>query len=146
MQYPLYLGTALLLALSLLFLGTAQAASWPYRYQADALLEQPNGQPASDARAYLDIRSYRPGEGRITLVFANGSRSSAAGFNARIRFLDADGELLREEHFESRLGKADTEGAFERMLSRALRVDAFARVEVEFFLDENRPLQHAGLE
>ena len=146
MQYPLYLGTAVLLALSLLFLGTAQAASWPYHYQADALLEQPNGQPAGDARAYLEIRSYRPGEGRITLVFANGSRSSVARFNARIRFLDADGKVLREEHFESRLGAADSEGAFERMLSRALRVEAFARVDAEFYLDGNRPLQRAGLE
>lgn len=146
MQYPLYLGTAALLVMSLLFLGTAQATSWPYTYHADALLEQANGQAASDARAYLEIRSYRPGEGRITLVFANGSRSSAARFNARIRFLDANGEVLREEHFESRLGAADTDGAFERRLSRALRVDDFARVDAEFYLDGNRPLQRAGLE
>lgn len=146
MQYPLYLGTALLLGLSLLFLGTAQAASWPYSYQADALLQQANGQPADDARAYLEIRSYRPGEGRITLVFANGSRSAAARFNARIRFLDKDGDVLREEHFESRLGAADTDGAFERMLTRTLRIDEFARIDTEFYLDGNRPLQRAGLD
>ena len=146
MQYPLYLGTALLVALSLLMLGSAQASSWPYRYQADATLEQANGEPASDARAYLEIRSYRPGEGRITLVFANGSRSSAARFHARVRFLDQDGELLREEHFESRLGAADAEGAFERRLSRALRVDEFARVDAEFYLDGNRPMHSAGLD
>lgn len=146
MQYPLYLGTALLVALSLLLLGTAQAASWPYRYQTDAQLEQPNGQPANDARAFLEIHSFRPGEGRITLVFANGSRSSAARFNARVRFYDEDGELLREEHFESRLGAADADGAFERRLSRALRVEEFARVDTEFYLDGNRPLQSAGLD
>ncbi len=146
MQYPLYLGTVLLVLLSLMFLGTAQAASWPYSYQADALLQQANGEPADDARAYLEIRSYRPGEGRITLVFANGSRSAAARFNARIRFFDEDGDLLREEHFESRLGAADTDGAFERRLTRTLRVDEFASIDTEFYLDGDRPLQRAGLD
>ncbi len=146
MQYPLYLGTALLVLLSLVFMGSAQAASWPYSYQADALLEQANGEPAADARAYLEIRSYRPGEGRITLVFANGSRSADARFNARIRFLDEDGDVLREEHFESRLGAADSDGAFERQLTRTLRVEAFTSIDTEFYLDGNRPLQRAGLD
>ena len=146
MQYPLYLGTALLVAFSLLFLSSAQASSYPYRYHADAQLQQANGEAAEDARAFLEIRSYRPGEGRITLVFANASRHGDARFNARIRFLDKDGEVLREEHFESRLGAADADGAFERQLSRALRVEGFERIDAEFYLDGNRPIQRAGLD
>ena len=146
MQYPLYIGTALLVAFSLLFLGTAQAGSYPYQYHADALLVQANGEAADDARAFLDIRSYRPGEGRITLLFANESRHGDARFNARIRFIGEHGEVLREEHFESRLGAADAEGAFERRLSRALRVETFEQIDVEFYLDGNRPIQRAGLD
>jgi hypothetical protein len=79
------------------------------------------------------------------VMFSNGTSLDYVRFNARVKFLDADGALIREEYFERRIEAAGSDGAAERSLSKLADLSEFAAVEVDFFLSDIPLATVAGL-
>jgi hypothetical protein len=69
-------------------------------------------------------------------MFSNGTALDHVQFNARVKFLDADGSLIREELFERRIEAAGYHGAAERSLTKLVDLAEFAFVRVDFYLSD----------
>jgi len=116
--------------------GSAVASNATYEYHADAPMRHSSGMSVDNAYGYAYVATDKKGHGVIRVMFSNGSPLHYARFNARIAFLDHDGGVIREMHFDRRLEAADAEGAAERRVSKLVGLNEFASVEVDFFLSD----------
>jgi len=135
----------LLLSLLLLTSGQAAAGSANYEYHLNAAMQHAGTGSIKDAYGYVYVVTDKKGHGVIRVMFSNGTSLDYARFNARVKFLDADGALIREEFFERRIEAAGSDGAAERSLSELVDLSEFAAVEVDFFLSETPLATVAGL-
>jgi hypothetical protein len=132
-------------ALIVLAGGSAAASNATYEYHADAPMRHSSGVNVDNAYGYAYVITDMKGHGVIRVMFSNGSPLHHARFNARISFLDADGGLIRQEHLERRLSAADARGASERSVSKLVKLNEFASVEVDFFLSDIAESVQAGV-
>ena len=107
-----------------------------YEYHVDARMQHVLTGPLKDAYGYVYVVTDKKGHGVIRVMFSNGTALDYANFNARVKFLDAEGELIREEHFERRIEAAGLHGAAERSFSKLVDLSEFAAVRVDFFLSD----------
>ena len=134
-EYILFVMATLLALCSMLFSGLAQAVPYPYEFHADAKMAHQQHGPMDSAYGYMYVVADASGRGTINVMFSNGNPDNWARFNARVRFLDAEGKVVDEEMFESWIDAAEGE-ATERRIARPLSVSDFAEVEVDFFLSD----------
>ena len=126
---------ALLLLLPLLVC-TQAAASPTYEYHADARMQHASASPVENAYGYVHVITDKKGHGVIRVMFSNGSKLDRLGFNAQVKFLGADGSVIREERFERRIEAAGALGAGERKVTKLVELNEFASMQVEFFLTD----------
>ena len=135
----------LLLPLLLLTCGQAFAGNSNFEYHADARMQHASRGAINDAYGYVYVVTDKKGHGVIRVMFSNGTLLDHAQFNASVKFLDADGALIREEHFERRIEAAGLHGAAERSLSKLVDLSEFASVRVNFYLSNIPVTTIAGL-
>jgi hypothetical protein len=135
----------LLLPLLLLTCGPAAAVGNNYEYHADARMQHASRGTVKDAYGYVYVVTDKKGHGVIRVMFSNGTPLHHARFNASVKFLDASGTLIREEHFERRIEAAGFHGAAEHRLTRLVDLAEFASIRVEFFLSDILVVALAGL-
>jgi hypothetical protein len=122
----------------LILLGSRQAlaVAHPYDFHADARMVHQNLGPVDKAYGYMNVVTDTDGNGIINVMFSNGSRLNWVRFNARVKFLNAAGVVIKEENFDHRIGAAGDEGAVERKVSKPLAVSDFASIQVDFYLTD----------
>lgn len=122
----------------LFLLGSRQAfaVAHPYDFHADARMVHHNLGPVEKAYGYMNVVTDTDGRGIINVMFSNGSQLDWARFNARVKFLDAAGAIIKEEYFDHRIGAAGNEGAIERKVSKPLAVSNFESIQVDFYLTD----------
>jgi len=126
----------LLLPMSLLAWGQAAAVNHAYEFHADASMEHVTRGPVAKAYGYMYALTDKQGHGAVSVMFSNGNRQQSAQFNARVKFIDAEGIVIKEEYFTRRIAAADSDGAVERKLIRDIRLSGFDSIEVEFYLTD----------
>ena len=122
----------------LFLLGSRQAfaVAHPYDFHADARMVHQNLGPVEKAYGYMNVVTDTDGRGIINVMFSNGSELNWTRFNARVKFLDATGAVVKEEYFDHRIAAADNEGAVERKVTKPLAVSNFDSIQVDFFLTD----------
>ena len=135
----------LLLSALLLTCGQVAAGSANYEYHLNASMQHAGSGSVKDAYGYVYVVTDKKGHGVIRVMFSNGSSLDNARFNARVKFLDVDGTLIREEYFERRIEAAGFDGAAERSLTKLVDLSEFAAVKVDFFLSDIPLATVAGL-
>ena len=135
----------LLLPLLLLTCGQAVGGNANFEYHADARMQHATQGSVKDAYGYVYVVTDKKGHGVIRVMFSNGTPLDHARFNASVKFLDADGALIREEHFERRIEAAGFHGAAERSLTKLVDLSEFASVRVDFYLSDIPMTTIAGL-
>jgi hypothetical protein len=125
-----------LVPLSLLGSRQAFAATHPYDFHADARMVHQDLGPVEKAYGYMNVVTDTDGSGIINVMFSNGSQLDWARFNARVKFLDATGVVIKEENFDHRIAAAGNEGANERKVSKALNLSDFDSIQVDFYLTD----------
>ncbi len=90
----------------------------------------------TDAWGYLRVISDASGNGLVDVMISNASPKLRALFNARVRFLDDSGRVLRDALFNCRLGTASSDSASECKVSKPLKRTAFGSIQVDFFLSD----------
>ncbi len=123
-------------ALMLLASGTATASNATYEYHADAPMRHSSGSSIENAYGYAYVVTDKKGHGVIRVMFSNGSPLHYARFNAHVAFLNDDGAVIREEHFERLIEAADVQGAAESRVSKLVDLTEFASVKVDFYLSD----------
>jgi len=122
--------------MSLWIANAAFAATHPYEFHADARMQHEKLGPIENAYGYTIVATDANGNGSINVMFSNGSSLDGARFNARVKFLDASGQVIKEENFGRWIAAADSQGAMESKVSKPLKFSNFARIEVEFYLSD----------
>jgi hypothetical protein len=135
----------LLLPLLILTCGQAIAGKLNYKYHADARMQHAVSGAVENTYGYVYLVTDKKGHGVIRVRFSNGTALDHARFNVRVKFLDVDGALIREEHFARRIEAAGSHGAAERRLSKLVHLPEFAAVKVDFFLSDIPLATVAGL-
>lgn len=125
-----------LVPLCLLVSRQAFAVSHPYDFHADAKMVLQNIGPVEKAYGYMNVVTDTSGNGIINVMFSNGSQLNWARFNARVKFLNAAGEVVKEEYFDHRIAAAGNEGAIERKVTKSLIVPDFDSIKVDFYLSD----------
>jgi hypothetical protein len=125
-----------LVPLSLLGSRQALAVSHPYDFHADAKMVHQNTGPVEKAYGYMNVVTDTSGNGIINVMFSNGSRLNWARFNARVKFFNAAGVVVKEEYFDHRIAAAGNDGAIERKVSKPLTVSDFDSIQVDFYLSD----------
>ena len=122
----------------LFLLGTRQAfaVSHPYDFHTDAKMVHQNIGAVEKAYGYMNVVTDTSGNGIINVMFSNGSRLNWARFNARVKFLNAAGVVVKEEYFDHRIAAAGDDGAIERKVTRPLTVSDFDSIQVDFYLSD----------
>lgn len=124
-------------ALLLLLLARASwAVPHPYEFHATSGMLHADLGPVANTRGYVNVATDSTGHGVINVMFANGSQLDGARFNARVKFLNPSGAIVREEIIERRIGPAEADAANERKVSRRLNPTAFDSIQVEFYLSD----------
>jgi hypothetical protein len=123
-------------ALMVIASGTAAARNATYEYHADAPMRHASGISIENAYGYAYVVTDKKGHGVIRVMFSNGSPLHYARFNAHVAFLDVDGGVIREEHFDRQIEAADVQGAAESRVSKLVDLTDFASVKVDFFLSD----------
>lgn len=127
---------AALLPLSLLFSLTAGAASHPFEFHADARMQHALHGPVEQAYGYMNVITDDKGNGSITVMFSNGSGLDLAQFNARVKFLDSAGAIIKEEYFDCWMDAEGLREALECKVTKPLSLSSFDSVEVDFYLSD----------
>jgi hypothetical protein len=125
-----------LLPLSLLGSRQVFAAAHAYNFHADARMVHQDLGPVEKAYGYMNVVTDTDGSGIINVMFSNGSQLDWARFNARVKFLNAVGSVIKEENFDHRIGAAGNQGAIERKVSKPLAVSDFDSIQVDFYLTD----------
>ncbi|MCP4470192.1 MAG: hypothetical protein GY815_05815 [Gammaproteobacteria bacterium] len=126
----------LLLPMLILAWGQAAAANHAYEFHADDGMRHATRGAVENAYGYMYALTDKKGHGAISVMFSNGNRLQAAQFNARVKFVDARGSVIKEEHFTQRIAAAGRDGAVERKLVRAISLSGFDSIEVDFYLTD----------
>lgn len=133
---PLLLSVLLFLPAVALTSIQAEAAGHPFEFHADGKMASGSQKPVDGAYGYMNVTTNKKGQGLVSVMFSNGNRSNQARFNARVRFLDTDGSLVREELFDRWMSAASGLEAIESKQSKRLDLAEIESVEVEFFLSD----------
>ena len=133
---PLSIVSICLIAQMLLGSGPAVAVNHPFDFHADARMVHQSLGPVEQAYGYMNVITNPSGSGVINVMFSNGSPLNQASFNARVRFLDATGAVIKEEFFRHRINAAANGEAIERKVSKPLAVSDFESIQVEFYLTD----------
>ena len=129
--------TAILTVLfSLLASRPLLAAGHPYEFVADARMNNNGDAPIEKAYGFMTVSTDQTGGGTIDVMFSNGNSSYSARFNARVKFLDTDGTVIREEYFDHWLAAAEFGGAIEGKVTKHLPRSDFESIHVDFFLSD----------
>lgn len=115
---------------------SVSAASHPFEFHADARMHHESIGPIEQAYGYMNIVTDDGGNGTINVMFFNGSGRDLAQFNARVKFLDRAGTVVREEKFDCWLDAEGLNEAIECKVTKPLSLITFESVEVDFFLSE----------
>ncbi len=107
-----------------------------FEFHHDARMQHQAGGTLEKAYGYVYVATDMQGHGVIQVMFSNGSSLDNARFNARLKFLDADGGLIREESFSHRIEAAGVDGAAERRLSKLVDLTQFTALQVDFYLSD----------
>ena len=132
----LKLTLGLFVLLAVIGMNRVYAASTPYEYHADAKMNYRDHGPVEATWGYLRVISDSSGNGLVDVMFSNGSPRLHALFNARVRFLDESGRVLRDALFNCRLGSASSSSASECKVSKPLQRTAFDSIRVDFYLSD----------
>ncbi len=129
------INTLLIVGLALVF-NPAYGETHRYTFYAISKMLDQHQKPVDQAYGLISIVSDDNGKGRINVMFSNGSKIDWAKFNARVKFINASGSVLKNEHIYRWLDAANEDGASERKVSKLLSVNEFTSVEVEFYLTD----------
>jgi len=127
---------AALLPLALLISIPAAAASHPFEFHADASMQHEQYGPIEQAYGYMNVVTDDNGNGTINVMFSNGSGLDLAQFNARVKFLDTAGAIVKEEYFDCWMDAEGLREAIECKVTKPLSLSNFDSVEVDFYLSE----------
>jgi hypothetical protein len=122
--------------LSLFTAHPAFAVGHPYEFNADARMAHQGLTPLQRAYGFMTVVTDKNGDGAINVMFSNGSRSTSARFNARVKFLDQSGAVIREEYFDHWLAAAEFDEAIEGKVTKAMTSAAFESIQVDFYLSD----------
>lgn len=127
---------AVLLPLALLGSLPTAAAPHPLEFHADARMQHEQYGLVEQAYGYMNVITDANGNGSINVMFSNGSGLDLAQFNARVKFLDSAGAIIREEYFDCWMDAEGLREAIECKITKPLSLSAFDSVEVDFYLSE----------
>ncbi len=130
------LALALPVLLSLFTAHPASAAGHPYEFSADARMVHQNLTPLQRAYGFMTVVTDENGDGIINVMFSNGSQSTSARFNARVKFLDDSGAVIREEYFDHWLAAAEFDEAIEGKVTKTMTLADFESIQVDFYLSD----------
>ncbi len=133
--------TAKLIAVVLLPLSqfcalAVNAASHPFEFHANARMQHEQYGPIEQAYGYMNVITDDNGNGSINVMFSNGSGLDLAQFNARVKFLDTAGAIIKEEYFDCWIDAEGLQEAIECKITKPLSLSDFESVEVDFYLSE----------
>ena len=94
-EYVLVIIAALITLCSMIFSSVAQAGPHPYEFHADSKMAHARHGEVDRAYGYLYVETNEQGRGTINVMFSNGNEKNWARFNARVRFLNAAGKVIR---------------------------------------------------
>jgi len=112
----------------------AFAAGHPYEFSADARMAHQGLTPLQKAYGFMTVGTDENGDRIINVMFSNGSQSNSARFNARVKFLDDSGAVVREEYFDHWLGAAEFNEAIEGKVTKTMTLADFKSIQVDFYL------------
>lgn len=130
------LNLALPLLVSLIALQPASAVGHPYEFAVDARMAIHDKDAVKKTYGFMTLVTDGEGNGTIDVMFSNGNRAHSARFNARVKFLDTDGTVIREEYFDHWLAAAEFDGAIEGKVTKQLPLADFESIQVDFFLSD----------
>ena len=147
-EYTLYMATVLMITVSAIVLHPAQAASRTTEFHEFARMAHESFGRIDETYGYVYVTTDAGGAGTISVMFSNGSRLNWAKFNARVKFLDTSGAVIKEEYFNQRIAAADLQGAAEGKISKPLTFSNFDSIQVDFYLSDipESSLSKAGLQ
>ena len=120
--------------LALLASQPASAVGYPFEFSTDAKMTFRSGTGIDNAYGLMTVVTDQHGDGTINVMFSNGSRSTSARFNARVKFLDQSGDVVREEYFDHWLGAAEFDEAIEGKVTKTMTSADFESIQVDFYL------------
>lgn len=125
-----------LLALQGALFSPVYAESWYLDFHANAKMMYGHHGAVDNAYGLINVVIDERGQGRMEVMFYNGSEFDWIKFNADVRFMDANGRVLDEAHVYRWMESAGLEGADERKVSKSLSIDDVKSIEVDFYLTE----------
>ncbi len=125
-----------LVTISLITTNLAYAATNQVDFHTDAKLLKTSHGPVDKAYGYMNVVTDNDGDGFISVMFSNGSQIDWARFNADVKFLNAAGLVIMQEHFARRIKAANQEGAIEHKLVKPLKISSFDSIEVDFYMSD----------
>lgn len=114
----------------------AYGDSHSFDFQANAKMMHKHHGPVDKAYGLVNVNLDSTGKGRLEVLFSNGSRIDWVKFNARVKYLNDAGLVIREDYVYRWLESADTEGADERRVTRSIVLNHVKSVEVDFYLSD----------
>ena len=114
----------------------AFAASNQLNFHTEAKLLHTRQGPVDKAYGYINVVADDNGGGYISVMFSNGSQINWGRFNADVKFLNAAGAVIKQEHFARRIKAANQEGAAEYKLVKPLTISNFDSIEVDYYLSD----------
>jgi len=128
------LNLVLPLLVSLFASQPASAVGHPYDFAVDARMASHDKDAVTKTYGFMTLVTDAEGNGTIDVMFSNGNSAHSARFNARVKFLDTDGIVIREEYFDHWLAAAEFDGAVEGKVTKHLPLSDFESIQVDFFL------------
>jgi hypothetical protein len=122
--------------LALLASQPASAVGYPFEFSTDARMTSTSETAIEKAYGFMTVVTDKNGDGTINVMFSNGSRLTSARFNARVKFLDDSGAVIREEYFDHWLAAAEFDEAIEGKVTKAMTPSEFDSIEVDFYLSD----------
>ena len=120
--------------LALLASQPASAVGYPFEFSTDAKMTYGSETAIEKAYGFMTVATDKNGDGTINVMFSNGSRSTSARFNARVKFLDDSGAVIREEYFDHWLAAAEFDEAIEGKVTKTMTLADFESIKVDFYL------------
>ena len=114
----------------------ASAVGYPYDFAVDAPMAIHDKDAVTKTYGFMTLVTDGEGNSTIDVMFSNGNRAHSARFNARVKFLNTDGTVIREEYFDHWLAAAEFDGAIEGKVTKHLPLSDFASIQVDFFLSD----------
>lgn len=125
-----------LVLMSIVATNLSYAATNHFDFHTDAKLLKTSHGRVDKAYGYMNVVTDNNGEAVINVMFSNGSRIDWARFNADVKFLNAAGSVIKQEHFARHIQAANHDGAVEHKLVKPLTISNFDSIEVDFYLSD----------